>query len=102
MLNFPFYKKHRNKKARTSQCRPWDRCGVFYALIAGLLEVGVIVPIIVRAVHARAVAGEGDGGVDRMGDEGHAAILQHSQAAGKRSLLEAIHANAQDRSRGIG
>jgi hypothetical protein len=54
---------------------------MFYALIAGLLEVGVIVPIIVRA---HAVAGQGDCWTELEGGEGHVPILLDSAAACKQ------------------
>jgi hypothetical protein len=54
---------------------------MFYALIAGLLEVGVIVPIVVRT---RAVAGQGDCWAELEGGEGHVPILLDSDASCKR------------------
>ena len=54
---------------------------MFYALIAGLLEVGVIVPIV---VHARAVAGHGDCWAELEGGEGHAPIVLDLKSACKR------------------
>jgi len=71
-----------NKKTRTSQCRPLGSMRwMFYALIAGLLEVGVIVPIV---VHARAVAGHGDCWAELEGGEGHAPIVLDLKSACKR------------------
>ena len=54
---------------------------MFYALIAGLLEVGVIVPIVVRT---RAIAGQGDCWAEPEGGEGHVPILLDSEASCKR------------------
>jgi hypothetical protein len=75
---------------------------VDYALIAGLLEVGIIVPIVVCAVHAHTIAGWGDDSVDRMCGEGHGAILQHTAAPGKRSSFKVLVTGAPDRSCRIG
>jgi len=53
---------------------------MFYALIAGLLEVGIIVPIVVRA---GAVTGDGDCWAELEGGEGHVPILLDSEPACK-------------------
>jgi len=53
---------------------------MFYALIAGLLEVGIIVPIVVRA---GAATGDGDCWAELEDGEGHVPILLDSEAACK-------------------
>ena len=71
---------------------------MFYALIAGLLEVGVIVPII---VHAHAVAGHGDCWTEQEWGERHASILLDSGAACKRHRARPDDVNWKDLPRGI-
>lgn len=58
---------------------------MFYALIVGLLEVGVIVPIVVRVVHADAAVAGCDCWAELTEGEGHALILLDSGVACKRS-----------------
>jgi hypothetical protein len=58
---------------------------MFYALIAGLLEIGIIVPIVART---RAVAGHGDCWAELEVGEGHVPILLDSRAACKRRIRD--------------
>ena len=71
---------------------------MFYALIAGLLEVGVIVPIVVRA---HAIAGHGDCWTELEGGEGHVSIVLDSGAACKRHGTRPNGFEGKDPSRGI-
>lgn len=75
----------RNKKTRTSQCRPGNSISVVLLLIAGLWKAGVIVIVIARHADPQA----GDDVADRGGHEAHAPIVLDKPGVRKRCLTAA-------------